>query len=48
MRLCVGSLKGGVGKTTSAVRLARSGRTLLVDAESSIGVLMVGRLTSSA
>lgn len=37
MRLCVGSLKGGVGKTTSAVHLAlglaRSGRTLLVDAD---------------
>lgn len=37
MRLCVGNLKGGVGKTTTGVHLAlglvRTGRTLLVDAD---------------
>ena len=37
MRLTVGHLKGGTGKTTTAVHLAlglaRSGRTLLVDAD---------------
>jgi len=37
VRIAVGALKGGVGKTTSAVHLAlglaRTGRTLLVDAD---------------
>lgn len=37
MKLCIGNLKGGVGKTTSATHLAlglaRTGRTLLVDAD---------------
>lgn len=37
MRLTVGHLKGGTGKTTTAVHLAlglaRQGRTLLVDAD---------------
>jgi len=37
MKLCIGNLKGGVGKTMSAVHMAlglsRSGRTLLVDAD---------------
>jgi chromosome partitioning protein len=37
MRICVGNLKGGTGKTTSSVHLAlglsRLGRTLLVDAD---------------
>lgn len=37
MRLCVGNLKGGAGKTTTAVRLAlglsRTGSTLLVDCD---------------
>jgi chromosome partitioning protein len=37
MRICVGNLKGGAGKTTTSVRLAlgfcRSGPTLLVDCD---------------
>ncbi len=37
MRLCIGNVKGGVGKTMTSVHLAlglaRSGRTLLVDAD---------------
>lgn len=37
MKITIGNIKGGVGKTTSAVYLAlglsRSGRTLLVDAD---------------
>lgn len=37
MKICVGNLKGGAGKTTTAVRLAlglcRSGSTLLVDCD---------------
>lgn len=37
MKLCVGTLKGGAGKTTTAVHLAlglsRDGRTLLVDSD---------------
>lgn len=37
MRLCIGTLKGGAGKTATAVHLAlglcRSGRTLLVDCD---------------
>jgi chromosome partitioning protein len=37
MKICVGNLKGGVGKTMTAVHLAlglsRTGRTLLVDAD---------------
>lgn len=43
MRLVVGNMKGGVGKSTSAVYLAcglaRSGRTLLVDADPQGSVL---------
>jgi len=37
MKLCIGNLKGGTGKTMTSVHLAlglaRSGRTLLVDAD---------------
>src|SRR5881397_840054 len=37
MKICVGNLKGGVGKTMTAVHVAlglsRAGRTLLVDAD---------------
>src|SRR3954471_24650901 len=37
MKICVGNLKGGVGKTMTAVHVAlglsRTGRTLLVDAD---------------
>jgi chromosome partitioning protein len=44
MRLVVGTLKGGVGKTTTALYLgaglARTGRTLLVDADPQARTLM--------